>query len=77
MNNSPKDKIIQAFDKGLTKYEKEFSIKFSDNARVKLADSYASTLVMEKDIEVNDWIEENIDEILSNYKDEISLTKEN
>ena len=77
MNNSPKDKIIQAFDKGLTKYEKENLIKFSDNARVKLADSYVSTLLMEKDIEVNDWIEENIDEILSNYKDEILLTKEN
>lgn len=77
MNDSSKNKIIQAFDKGLSKYEKDNAIKFSESARVKLADSYVLTLLIEKDIEVNDWIEENIDEILFNYKDEILLTKEN
>jgi hypothetical protein len=73
MNN--KDEIKQVFIDALSIYSKEHKILFSDDAKSKIAENYAMTLLLEKDIAPNDFIEENIDEILSSYAEEIILVK--
>lgn len=75
MNNLAKNKIIQEFNKEISEYEKEYKIQFSDDTKIKLADSYTLTLLTEKDIDVNSWIEENIADILNTYNDGIVLMK--
>lgn len=73
MINELKDKFIQHFNKEVSKYEKENKYIFTDNLKAKLANSYMSTVLIEKDIEVIDWLNENIENILEIYKDEIII----
>lgn len=74
MNNA-RQNIRNEFKKELKKYEKEYGVKIGSNTTIKLADNYAMTLLLEKDIEPIDWIEENIDDILNTYAEDIVLLK--
>lgn len=67
--------FIKPFNDELKKYEKENSLKFSSDVKIKLANSYASTILIEKDITPMKWLEENIVDILNIYKDEITFKK--
>lgn len=67
--------FIKPFNDELKKYEKENSLKFSSDVKIKLANSYASTILIEKDITPKKWLEENIVDILDIYKDEITFKK--
>lgn len=67
--------ITKACNIALEKYEKENFLEFSDNVKTKLINSYVSTLFTEKDITLMKWLEENIDDILDIYKDEITFKK--
>lgn len=67
--------FIKPFNDELKKYEKENSLKFSNDVKIKLADSYASTILIEKDITPKKWLKENMIDILNIYKDEIFLKK--
>lgn len=74
MNNA-RQNVRNEFKKELKKYEKEYGIKIGSDTMTKLADNYAMTLLLEKDIEPIDWIEENIDDILITYAEDITLLK--
>jgi len=73
--NNARQNIRNEFKKELRKYEKEYGIKIGSNTTIKLADNYAMTLLLEKDIEPINWIEENIDDILTTYAEDIILLK--
>lgn len=75
MNNS-REKIKNNFKTELKRYEKEYGIKIGQSAITKITDNYVMTLLLEKDIEPKDWIEENIDDILNVYAEDIMLVKE-
>ena len=74
MNNS-KEKIINEFIKELNEYGKRKGLVFGSNASLKVADAYAMTLLLERDISPIDYIEENINDILDMYHEDIVVLK--
>ena len=74
MNNA-KEKIINDFIKELNEYGKTKGLVFGTNASLKLADAYSMTLLLERDISPKDYIEQNIDDILDMYHEDIVVLK--
>jgi len=70
MNNA-KEKIIEE----LNEYGKTKGLIFGTNASLKIADAYAMTLLIERDISPKDYIEQNIDDILDIYHEDIVVLK--
>ncbi len=74
MNNS-REKIINEFIEELNKYGKRKGLVFGSNASLKVADAYSMTLLLEQDISPIDYIEQNIDDILDLYHEDIVVLK--
>ena len=74
MNNT-KEKIIDEFIEELNEYGKRKGFVFGTNASLKVADAYVMTLLLERDISPLDYIEQNIDDILDMYHEDIVILK--
>lgn len=65
------NEIRSVFLEKLENFEKENKIIFDTSAKDKLIYNYLNTILIEKDIEIEDWLTENKEDILYVYKEEL------
>ena len=68
---NPKDKIIQHFNEELEVFSKKHSLKIGNDTKIKLGETYAMTLLLEKDVTPYNWLHENLKDIMTTYAEDI------